>query len=406
MNERALRKRLSWIVRFGTPVSLLLTACGGATDGAGASGGGAGSPAGGTESGGGTSGGTGSGGTAAGGTGTGGTGTGGAATGGATYGGAGSGGAATGGTGTGGAANGGAASGGTGMGGAANGGGPNCNVATGGLSSQCSAYKSYELDAACAEPELTDERCKSLCATTWSVSACTFSASANPGKVILVCPPTCVAGRRPTGFTETQLESSGAPAYFTRMAELEAAAVPAFRQLRAELHEHGAPRTLLRALSRAARDERRHARAVGSLARRHGGQVAALRVTPRARRSLEAIALENVAEGCVRELFGALVASFQAEHVKDLEVRRVMQRIAHEETRHAALSLQVQRWLEQRLDRAARERVEAARERAKRELVAELDRPVAPELSAATGLPSAATAVALHRALFSDTSGT
>jgi hypothetical protein len=49
---------------------------------------------------------------------------------------------------------------------------------------------------------------------------------------------------------------------------LEAASVDAFRVLRLELRAHSAPRRLLRAASRAARDERRHARAAGALARR------------------------------------------------------------------------------------------------------------------------------------------
>jgi hypothetical protein len=123
-------------------------------------------------------------------------------------------------------------------------------------------------------------------------------------------------------------------------------------------------------------------------------------VPPRQSRSLEAIALENISEGCVRELFGALVATFQGEHARDPEVRRVMRRIAHEETRHAALSLEVQRWLEQRLDGAARERVRAAREHALGELAAELRGAAAPELIDEAGVPSPAVAAELYRALF------
>jgi demethoxyubiquinone hydroxylase (CLK1/Coq7/Cat5 family) len=56
-------------------------------------------------------------------------------------------------------------------------------------------------------------------------------------------------------------------------------------------------------------------------------------------RSLEAIALDNVSEGCVRELYGALVATYQARVARDPEVRAVVTRIAREETQHAALSL-------------------------------------------------------------------
>src|SRR3989442_1726027 len=48
--------------------------------------------------------------------------------------------------------------------------------------------------------------------------------------------------------------------YFATMASLEAASVGAFRALRTELRAHGAPRALVRAAERAARDEIRHAR--------------------------------------------------------------------------------------------------------------------------------------------------
>ena len=63
----------------------------------------------------------------------------------------------------------------------------------------------------------------------------------------------------------------------------------------------------------------------------------------------------------MRELYGALVATFQASTARDLQVKSAMARIAREETRHAALSLSLQRWLEQRLDRNALARVAAAR---------------------------------------------
>lgn len=355
MNERKLRSRLHWIVKLGAPVALLASACGGATE-PGGGGGAAGEP----EMGG-----------------------------------------------TGGTSTGGTSTGGTSTGGTSTGGSPNCQTQGGGsVGSDCTNTKFYEIDAACVAAPLTDERCKELCNTSWSTSLCSFSESTTAGKVMLRCAPTCVAGRRPAGFVEEATAEHGVAAYFARMAELEAAAIPAFRHLHTDLHEHGAPRPLLRALSRAARDERRHARATSALARRHGARVSVPRVPPRRSRSLEAIALENVAEGCVRELFGALVATFQAEHAGDPEVRRVMKRIAHEETRHAALSLQVQSWLEQRLDRTARERVRTAREHALSELAAELRREVDTALVDAAGLPSTRVASALYRALFSATDRT
>jgi len=217
--------------------------------------------------------------------------------------------------------------------------------------------------------------------------------------VTVYCPPTCVAGRRPHGFVEGRHAGSGLGAYFARAAELEAASVIAFRGLRAELRAHGAPRRLLRALSRAARDEQRHTRTTSALARRFGARAVPARVARAPERSLEAIALENVAEGCVRELYGALIATFQARTARDLQVRGAMARIAREETRHATLSLSLQRWLEQRLDRGALARVASAR----RDAVQRLRREIGenPELSGAeqAGLPTVLQAQRLFDSL-------
>jgi hypothetical protein len=123
------------------------------------------------------------------------------------------------------------------------------------------------------------------------------------------------------------------------------------------------------------------------------------RVEPLPERSLEAIALENVAEGCVRELYGALVATFQASTARDLQVKSAMARIAREETRHAALSLSLQRWLSQRLDPAALARVAAARRIAAHRLRREIEGQ--PELAHAeqAGLPTVLQAQRLFDSL-------
>jgi len=291
-----------------------------------------------------------------------------------------------------------------GMGGAigtAGAGGADCNVpARNGTAPDCVSPTYYELAAACQVANPTREQCLTLCNTNWAVSSCQFLPSSNPEKVMLQCPPTCVAGRRPAGFAENESTGSGLTAYLARAAELEAAAVHAFQQLRADLAARHAPRPLLRALSRAARDERRHTRATRAMARRHGALVREPAITSCEVRSLEAIAVENVREGCVRELYGALVATFQAEHAREPELRRLMRRIAHEETRHAALSERVQRWLDQRLDGHARARVRAAREVALTELSQQLDHPVDPTLCERAGLPSREHAKQLFGALF------
>jgi len=254
----------------------------------------------------------------------------------------------------------------------------------------------------CVSGELTAVVCQSICGFT--ISSLCSRASEDANTVTIYCPPNCVAGRRPAGFTTEGAGDAGMSlgAHFARMSELESASGLAFRGLRSELRALGAPRRLLRALSRAARDEQRHTRATRALGQRFGAQPRSARVTPTSARSLEAIAAENVAEGCVRELYGALVATFQAQAARDLSIRSAMARIAHEETRHAALSLSLQRWLEQRLSPAALARVAAIKQRAVAELRSELEQQVPAPFAEEAGLPSRAESRRLFELLSCD----
>ncbi len=205
-------------------------------------------------------------------------------------------------------------------------------------------------------------------------------------------------GRRPEGLAKATVHSRDPRTiWLLEAAHLEAASVEAFRRLRTELHQRGAPRSLLRRASRAAADERRHARAMRSLARRRHVEQANVEVeiAPVKPRSLEAMAIENAVEGCVRETFAALIARRQAMHAQDREVRAAMTRIAAEETRHAALSWSIDAWAMARLDPAARARVDEARVRAATQLMEE-----SALADAQLGLPDAATARSLARGLF------
>ncbi|MFI5306285.1 MAG: ferritin-like domain-containing protein [Polyangiales bacterium] len=186
--------------------------------------------------------------------------------------------------------------------------------------------------------------------------------------------------------------------YLAQAAELEAASVFAFRQLARDLEAHRAPRPLVRAARRAAQDERHHTRIVGALARRFGARYDAPSVALTGARPLETLVSENAVEGCVRETFGALVATFQATRSSDPAVRGVMARIARDETRHAALAWRIARWAEPRLDRSTRARTAAARSQAIAELVAPTGEP-APELVHVLGLPTRAESAALGACL-------
>ncbi len=174
----------------------------------------------------------------------------------------------------------------------------------------------------------------------------------------------CPGGRAAEGDSPVAPADASAGALLAAIARMEAGSVGAFAHLARELRAHRAPAPLQGAARRAMRDERRHARAMSSLAQRYGALPTAAGRTARGVRELEAVARENAIEGCVREAWGAVVASWQARHAEDPRVRVVMIRVAREETEHAALAWRVARWAEGRLSPAARARVEEARREA------------------------------------------
>jgi hypothetical protein len=215
------------------------------------------------------------------------------------------------------------------------------------------------------------------------------------------CMSGCV-GRLPAGLARDQNQGHSALAlYFARAAQLEAASVDAFRIAKSELVALGAPRALVRACGRAARDEVRHARVSRALARRFGGRAGSTRVAPSSRRTLEQIATENAIEGCVRETFGALIAMYQASQARDPGVRAAMRRIARDEAEHARLAWRIAHFANTRLSRAERARVRSAREHAARQLEREVRVASPAALADAAGLPSAELASQMVAALAS-----
>jgi len=207
----------------------------------------------------------------------------------------------------------------------------------------------------------------------------------------------CV-GRRPGGLVRRPGRgATRAGAYFSQIAHLEAASVHAFEALRRELVHHGAPQSLIDRAVAARRDEVRHARVMRRVAQRYGGVARAPRVEHRPPRSLEEIAIENAVEGCVRETFGALIGMWQARSSRDPALRRVMDRIARDETRHASLAWAVDEWIRPRLSPEARQKLVEAQARALEEIAEEAREGCDPELVAWAGLPDAESAERLAR---------
>lgn len=171
----------------------------------------------------------------------------------------------------------------------------------------------------------------------------------------------CVIGRRPEGLIATN-PPRGARcmgAYFAEASQLEAASVFAFERLEEELRTYRAPRTLVRDARRARNDEVRHARMTRRLAKKNGGVPVAARVRRMSGRPWMEFVKENAVEGCIRETFGALVATYQAQHATDEQIQRAMAVIASDETRHASLAWRVAKWAEARLSAEERAEVRA-----------------------------------------------
>jgi len=258
------------------------------------------------------------------------------------------------------------------------------------------------------------EECSRLCAAPltsdqpWMphVTGCMIVAS-DGGEPLVACDLSSyeqcpIGGRRTEGVTPGRpLHETRSPIgeFFAYTASVESSSVLAFRRLRTELRAHGAPRSLLRSMSRAARDERRHARAMGAIARREGVRIAATSCTHRHPRDLEMIALENAVEGCVVETYSALLVRWGAARAREPAIRATLRRVAHDEARHAALAWSIAQWAEARLQRIARDRIEKARSDAFRELRTRVAQAARRELVQAGLVPDACEASRLVDAL-------
>ena len=211
--------------------------------------------------------------------------------------------------------------------------------------------------------------------------------------------PNCAVGRRPErlGSCERPHEES-LGAWFAEIAHLEAASIIAFERLALELRLLGAPEELVTIAEESAADEVRHAETTAALARRFEGVVARPCVPDVAPRSLFEVARENAVEGCVRETFGALVATYQGDHAVDADIREAMGVIARDETRHSALAWEIAAWAEPLLSASERAQIAEARRVAAAQLRCELHAEAPVGARELAGAPAARDAVAMFDA--------
>jgi hypothetical protein len=130
----------------------------------------------------------------------------------------------------------------------------------------------------------------------------------------------------------------------------EHASVAAFARVTLEVMALGAPADLVAGLQRAALDEVAHAQLCFDMVARFGGGAVepgpfplpatlSLATTP------VDIAVAAVREGCIGETVSAWLAERAAERATDPQARQVLDRIAADEARHAALSWRLVAWL-------------------------------------------------------------
>jgi hypothetical protein len=232
------------------------------------------------------------------------------------------------------------------------------------------------------------DECDPLCHQ--HVTCCAFI---DPGAITCSVGNCLCLGRRPRGVTlQPAGGRGGVGRWFAELAALEQASVTAFEVLADELSAHRAPSRLIAAAKLAAHDETRHARIMSAFATRYGGRPSTPRIQRGAVRPLAEVAIENAVEGCVRETYGVLIGMWQATFAGDPRIRRVMSRIARDESRHAALSWQVARWIEAQLTPDERGRLDTAKAAAIRQLEADVS--VEPDAAVVrqAGIPTASAA--------------
>lgn len=197
-----------------------------------------------------------------------------------------------------------------------------------------------------------------------------------------------IEGRRPAELVLPDCSAQDdVGAFFAAAAQLESASIDAFAILADELRHHGAPESLVASADRARQDEIRHTRMTAALAVRFSASAVMPTVARSQVRSLFAIALENVVEGCVREAYGAFLASWQAQAATDEAVRGVMARIAPDEVQHAELAFAVADWIKPQLSEPELRTLAAARAGAIEELLSSLADPISESLRTTAGLP-------------------
>jgi hypothetical protein len=141
-------------------------------------------------------------------------------------------------------------------------------------------------------------------------------------------------------------------------ARMEHASIVAFARTALELQALAAPADLLGEVAQAGIDEVEHARMCFGLAARFSGlarEPGGLIPPPVREADIVRLALDTFVEGCVGETIATLIATRAQRSCADASVTQVLEQIADDESRHAALAWRTITWL---LDGAGERRAE------------------------------------------------
>jgi hypothetical protein len=137
-------------------------------------------------------------------------------------------------------------------------------------------------------------------------------------------------------------------AHWARLGQMEHASIAAFARFNLQLLSLGAPAELVEACNRALADETTHTRLCFALASRYAGtKLGPARLEIQhcfEDNSLKSVMRLVLNEGCIGETVAALEALNGADSATDPVVRRVLQRIAHDEQTHAELAFKFMQW--------------------------------------------------------------
>jgi hypothetical protein len=136
--------------------------------------------------------------------------------------------------------------------------------------------------------------------------------------------------------------------HWTRMGLAEHASVGSFARFILQLLAVGAPASLVAAAQQALADEVEHARVCFALAGAYGGAEVGPGPLPAGcaalATGLEEVVRAVIVEACVGETLSALEVEEAAARAEDPAVRRLLQRVAADEARHAALGWEFLQW--------------------------------------------------------------